>query len=335
MKPRAVVLFSGGLDSILAAAILQKQGLEVDGLNVKTVFHSCEKPARSAADALGINLTVVSAGEAYVELLRHPRYGYGKGINPCIDCRIYMCKLAKRFMEEREACVVATGEVLSQRPMSQKRNHLDCVDRRSGLHGRLLRPLSAKLLEPTIPETEGIIDRDQLYRFSGRGRTPLIQLANELGVTATPQPSTGCAITETTFAPRVRDVLDHGPEASLWDLSLLVQGRHIRLDDQTKVAIGRNQNENQQLLELFDQEMARNATVVQLETEVGPTALLIGQPTEANLKRTGALVVRYATKVDREKVEEIAIEAISQEGSQKIFHVSAEDLDTVQDLKPA
>ena len=242
--PRAVVLFSGGLDSMLSLRILQEQGLEVEALNVRTIYACCRATAAQTAVAMGARLTVLSVGDDYLDVIRNPLYGYGKGVNPCIDCRIYMCRMAKQFMQEVGACVVATGEILGQRPMSQKRDHLRVIARRSGLEGRLLRPLSAKLLEPTVTEREGSIDRQRLYDFNGRGRKRLIELAHLLGVPQIPSPSTGCALTEPLFAPRVRDLMQHDPLAVRWDFELLSYGRHLRFDVQTKVVIGRNASEN-------------------------------------------------------------------------------------------
>jgi tRNA-uridine 2-sulfurtransferase len=334
MRKHAIALFSGGLDSLLATKILQEQGFSVEGLNISTVFHSCEEVAREGSEILGIDLTVMPAGERYIELLRNPRYGFGKAINPCVDCRLYMCKLAKKFMQERDACVVITGEVLGQRPMSQKRNDMDVIDRRSGLHGRLLRPLSAKLLEPTIPEEEGLIDREKLYAFSGRGRVPLIELAQSFGIPMMPQPSTGCAITETTFAPRVRDVLAHQPDATLWDLALLNHGRHFRLDEKTKVSMGRNLQQNETLIELFNSNQAKNATLVELETLYGPTAILVGDPSEMNLKKIAGLVVRYASRVDPQLESPLRLTVIRSDKTKEILSIGPAEVDSVKEIRP-
>jgi tRNA U34 2-thiouridine synthase MnmA/TrmU len=296
--PSAVALFSGGLDSTLAIRILQEQGFEVEALNIRTTFTCCKTPAAQAAAELGVRLTVLAVADDYVNLIRQPAYGYGKGMNPCVDCRIYMAQMARRFMEEVGACVVATGEILGQRPMSQKRHHLDIIAKRSGLEGRLLRPLSAKLLPPTIPETEGLIDRERLYDFYGRERTPLVELAEQLGVRSIPQPSTGCALTELTFAPRVRDLLQHQPGATRPHFELLNIGRHIRIDDQTKAVVGRDEQENAWLEQFFAVEKPEQTVLLYPENFVGPVALVVGRTDWPACQLVGALVVRYTRQVD-------------------------------------
>lgn len=296
--PRAVALFSGGLDSTLAIRILQLQGFEIEALNIRTTFSCCKTPAAQAAADLGVRLTVLPVADDYVDVIRHPAYGYGKGMNPCIDCRIYMSHMARKFMEEVGACVVITGEILGQRPMSQKRRDLDIISRRSGLQGRLLRPLSARLLPPTIPETEGIIDREKLYDFSGRERTPLVELAQQLGVQWIPQPSTGCALTELTFAPRVRDLLEHQPEATRADFELLSMGRHLRLDQGAKVVVGRDEQENTWLEYFFDREKPEPAALLTPNNFVGPVAIVLGRTDAATRQAAGALLIRYTRQVD-------------------------------------
>ena len=296
--PTAVALFSGGLDSILAVRILQEQGIEIEALNIRTPFECCETPASQAAADLGIRMTAVSVEDDYLELIRRPVHGYGKGANPCIDCRLHLTKMARRFMEQVGACVVVTGEVAGQRPMSQKRWQLDLIAKHSGLEGRLLRPLSAKLLEPTKPELEGLVDRDRLYDFQGRSRTGLIELATRFGIREIPQPSTGCPLTETTFAPRVRDLIDYSPRASRWDFELLTTGRHIRLDQTTKVVVGRNENENDVIERFFERQDASESALLMPEDFPGPSALLIGMVTDGTIDRTAGIVLRYARRYD-------------------------------------
>ena len=180
MASRAVVLFSGGLDSMLVVKILQQAGIEVRGLNFRTMFACCKDQAAVAARELDIELSVVGADESYLDTIRKPQYGYGRGANPCIDCRIYMFRLARRYMLDCGASFVASGEVLGQRPKSQKRRDLLSIAHDSGLGPRLLRPLSARYLPRTWPELTGRIDRRRLYGFTGRSRKGLIALAREL-----------------------------------------------------------------------------------------------------------------------------------------------------------
>lgn len=283
---------------MLAIRILQEQGFEVEALNIRTIFDCCKVPAARAATELGVRVTVLSVGDDYLDVLRHPRHGYGKGFNPCVDCRGYMGRMARQLMEEIGACVVITGELLGQRPNSQKRPQLDIVAREAGLQGRLLRPLSAKLLPPTIPETEGLIDRDRLYEFTGRSRKPLIELAGIFGITEIPAPSTGCALTEKTFAPRVRDLLDREPNAGRWDFELLNTGRHIRYRHDTKIVVGRDEQENAMLQAFFRRRDASAAAFVEPENFVGPVALIVGRSDDNAVDLAGALLVRYTRQCD-------------------------------------
>ena len=296
--PRVVALLSGGLDSMLAVGVLQRQGFEIEALNIRTLFESCQARAAQAASQLGVRLTVFSVGDDYLDVIRQPVYGYGKGVNPCVDCRIYMCKMAKHFMQQVDACLVVTGEVLGQRPMSQRRWQVEVIERKSGLEGRLLRPLSAKLLPPTIPEQEGLVDREALYDFSGRGRRELIRLAERLGIEEVPQPSTGCALTQVTFAPRVRDLMESRPDASRWDFELLNVGRHIRIDAQTKAVVGRNERDNALIGGFFGRADASEAVLLHPESFLGPDVLLVGQVTEEAVRFAAALILRYSRRYD-------------------------------------
>jgi tRNA U34 2-thiouridine synthase MnmA/TrmU len=294
--PKAVALFSGGLDSTLAILVLREQGIDIEALNIRTTFDCCKAPAGQTAHELGVRLTVLSVGDDYVDLLREPSHGYGKAVNPCVDCRIYMARMAKRLMEDVGACVVITGEIVGQRPMSQKKRDLALIESRSGLKGRLLRPLSAKLLPATIPEEEGLIDRQRLHAFEGRSRSKLIELAQRYGLEKIPQPSTGCALTEVSFAPRVRDLMDHNAEASRWDFELLNVGRHIRLDEHTKAVVGRNASENASLELFFRRASRANSAYLHPESFLGPDVLVVGRITEKAIQFAGALVLRYSKK---------------------------------------
>jgi hypothetical protein len=292
--PRAVALLSGGLDSMLAVRILQEQGFDVDALNIRTFLECSKARAAKAAAELGVSLTVLSVGDDYLDVIRKPTYGYGKGMNPCVDCRIYMCRMAKAHMEQLGACAVVSGEVLGQRPMSQRRWQVEVIEQKSGLEGRLLRPLSAKLLPPTIPEREGLIDRQGLYAFHGRGRRKLIALAEELGIREIPQPSTGCPLTQVTFAPRVRDLIDLHPRATRWDFELLGVARHVRLDEHTKVVVGRNKEENALLGEFFRRADAPDPALLHPESFLGPDVLVVGPVTDRAIRFAAGLILRFA-----------------------------------------
>jgi len=319
--PRAVVLFSGGLDSTLAVRILQEQGFQVDALNIRTVFECCKARAAKAAVDLAARLTVLTVGDDYLDVIREPTYGYGKGVNPCVDCRIYMCRMAKRFMQEVDACLVATGEVLGQRSMSQRRWQVEVIERKSGLEGRLLRPLSAKLLPPTIAEREGLVDREKLFDFNGRGRRRLIALARQLGVKEIPQPSPGCPLTQVTFAPRVRDLMKFHPLATRWEFELLKLGRHVRLDDRAKAVVGRNAEENALLRELFQRARAPGAALLHPENFLGPDVVLVGRVTDQTLEFAGALTLRFTRRFDPEDAQ-VRVASL---GSERVIRVRPSD----------
>ncbi len=291
---RAVVLFSGGLDSTLAVRLLQEQGFEVEALNVRTPFDCCRQPAAEVAAGLGVRLTVLSVGDDYVEIIRRPKFGYGRAVNPCVDCRIHLCRMARSLMHDSGACLVATGEVLGQRPNSQKRRHLDAIEVHSGLEGRLLRPLSARLLAPTLPEREGLVDRARLFGFSGQGRKPLIELARKLGLTRFPGPSSGCALAQPSFAPRVLDLIQLDPQATRADFELLGLGRHVRVDERTKVVLGRNAEENAALRALSTRAASPRWRLLEPEGFAGPTAVVCGEASDEALRMADGLVRHYA-----------------------------------------
>jgi len=293
MSVRAVVLLSGGLDSMLAVRMLQEQGVEVEALNFRTVFTCCQDDAGRAARQLGLRLTVVGQDDEYLDLVRRPQHGYGRGANPCVDCRIYMFQRARQLMDELGACCVASGEVIGQRPMSQKRRDLLLIARQSGLEGRLLRPLSAKLLPPTQPEQAGLIDRRRLGAISGRGRKELIALARSFGIDEIPSPSTGCALTETQFSTKVFDLLAADPRAQRWDFELLKVGRHYRLDATTKIIVGRNAQENALLDRLFEAPESRATLRIVAERFKGPTALVVGAADDEAVTFACARLLRY------------------------------------------
>jgi len=248
---RALGLTSGGLDSILSALILQDQGIQVAWINFETPFFSSDK-ARRAARMTGISLTVKNITDAYVEMLKNPNCGYGGNMNPCLDCHALMLQIAGSIMKQEGFDFLFTGEVLGQRPMSQTKPSLRYVEKNSGFPGYILRPLSAKLLPPAVPEQQGLVDRDRLLDISGRGRKEQIKLAEDFGVTDYPAPAGGCLLTDVGFSRRLRDLLDHQGSFQERDFQLLKYGRHFRLNDKHKVIVGRTKQDNKQILELLD-----------------------------------------------------------------------------------
>jgi tRNA-specific 2-thiouridylase len=256
-------MLSGGLDSTLALRLILDQGIEVVGVNFSTGFcltdhaRQVQKPGtdprklrnealRAGAD-MRIPVEIIDVAEEYMEVVKHPRYGYGKNVNPCVDCRILMMSRAKGFMEQVGADFVFTGEVLGQRPKSQHRRALAIIADESGLGDRLVRPLSARLLPPTHPERVGILDRERLMDFHGRSRKPQMELAARLEVTEWPQPAGGCCyLTDPNYAVKVFDLFEHGRKEDLTreDMVLCKVGRHFRVAEDAKVIVGRFEEEN-------------------------------------------------------------------------------------------
>ena len=295
MTRRAVVLLSGGLDSTLAARLMLEQGIELHGIYFSMLWGCCDKTkALASADELGIPLMVYKVQEDYIQIIRRPKYGYGTQLNPCVDCRIYMFTLARKYMEEIGASFVVTGEVFGQRPMSQMRRSLRIIEADAGLEGRLLRPLSARLLEPTLPEVMGIVDRGKLLAISGRSRREQVALANARGITSYTQPAGGCLLTDAEFATKVKDLLAHDERPGAWDMELLTIGRHVRLTPTTKVILGRNAVENG-LLEVYHRPDRTTLVVPQF---AGPSALVIGPLTPEAQSLTLQLIGRY-TKLEK------------------------------------
>ncbi|MFY3746679.1 thiamine biosynthesis protein [Anaeromyxobacter sp. Red801] len=317
---KAIGLISGGLDSTLALALVRGQGIEVKAVNFYTGFCITEtqrrkggrpdgtvpqnEALRAAAD-LEVEIEYVDiSGPGYFDMLVNPRWGYGANANPCVDCRVFMMRKAKEIMEAEGADFIFTGEVLGQRPKSQRRDTLRIIERESGLDGRLLRPLSARLLPPTVPEQEGIVDRERLLDISGRGRTRQMALAEELGISEWPQPAGGCCyLTDEAFSRKFFDVLDareaRGEPRKLEreDVVLLSTGRHFRLSPRAKLIVGRTEVENA-LLEHHVEGRAR----VEARDVLGPVALVEGVPTWEERQLAARIVARYGKGKDAGRV---------------------------------
>ncbi|MEO0074678.1 MAG: tRNA 4-thiouridine(8) synthase ThiI [candidate division WOR-3 bacterium] len=280
---KAIGLISGGLDSILAVRMILEQNIQVIGVCFTSPFFDNSQTVQEICKKLQIKLKIIKCGTDYIEIIKHPRYGYGKNLNPCIDCHAYMLKKARQVMTQENADFVFTGEVLNERPMSQNRQALSNIERLAGLTGRLLRPLSAKLLEITIPEQMNLVDRSKLGQISGRSRKPQLLLAKYYGIEEIPQPAGGCLLTDPNYSKRLKDALSHHEE-TFDDFELLKIGRHFRLPDGAKIIVGRNQSENERLLKLTNK------------------ADLIIEPSET----TGPLVLVFNSK-DREQAKNFAV----------------------------
>jgi tRNA-specific 2-thiouridylase len=292
MKTKAIGLLSGGLDSILATKIILDMGIEIIALNFKTPFCCCDTEEKcwseSVAQKFNIPLKRVYGAEDYLEIVKNPKHGYGKNMNPCIDCRIFLFKKAKKLMEEIGADFIFTGEVLGERPMSQRLFTMRLIERESDLKGKVLRPLCAKLLEPTRVEKEGIVDREKLLSIQGRSRKPQMALAQSYQIEDYPCPAGGCLLTDKNFSLRLKESLKHG-EDSMRNIFLLKIGRHFRLPTKAKVIAGRNQKENEVLLSLS----LPSELKFTVDGYKSTYALLLGEPTIEDQTNAARICARY------------------------------------------
>ena len=291
MKARGLSLMSGGLDSQLAVKVLQHAGAEVEGVCFSTPFFDCTS-ARKAATALGVELHVIDFTDDEIKLIENPPHGFGGAMNPCIDCHATMIRRAGELMAKLGYDFVSTGEVMGQRPMSQNKQALGVVEKSSGMKGRLVRPLSAKLLEPTIPELEGKLDRERLLDISGRSRERQIKLAEELGIRDYPSPAGGCKLTEDGFSRKLRDLMEHEGLGNREMVELLIVARRFRLPGGTSVILGRDQNENALL-----KSKAHLGTLLASVNCPGPTALIPAPPASVppdDLQLAKRLVAAYS-----------------------------------------
>jgi len=312
---KAIALFSGGLDSILAVKLIQLQDIDVLGVTFETPFFNAGK-ALAAADKIGLNLRVVDITEDHLVMLRAPRYGYGKNLNPCIDCHAMMLRKAGEFMASWNADFLVTGEVLGQRPMSQTKQSLHVVAKYSGYPDFILRPLSAKLLPVTKPEREGMVDRNRLYDIQGRGRHRQMEAAREFGIGDYSPPAGGCLLTDPMFAKRLKELFSHN-DFSIPSIHLLKAGRHFRINDCTKVIVGRNQGDNG-LIEQYAQDAD---CILRAADYPGPTTLLPGGGTEAERHVAASLCVLYS---DAPKGEAVRLNCLRQ-GQTVMIEASSAD----------
>jgi tRNA-specific 2-thiouridylase len=302
---KAIALLSGGLDSTIAARVIMEQGVELEALNFMTVFCTCTNrgatclASQKAVETLGIPLKVFNVSEEYLGVVKHPQHGYGRNMNPCIDCRIFMLKKAKAYMEESGAVFIVTGEVLGQRPMSQRKDAMHLIEKEAGLEGFILRPLSAKVLPTTIPEKEGWVDRERLLNISGRSRKPQIELADRYGIHDYPCPAGGCLLADPGFAKRMKDLMVYNPQFSLNDVHLLKMGRHFRFSNGVKLVVGRNEEENQKI-----QTFAQGEDILlKVSSFPGPLSLLRGKLNEGDIEKAAAITVHYGKGKDLGKIE--------------------------------
>lgn len=322
MNKKAISLLSGGLDSALATKLILDQGVDVVGLHFTSHFASKSDKERGlqavkTANELGVRLIVKNKGPEYLEIIKKPRYGYGKNMNPCIDCRIFMFQKTEAIMAEEGAGFLLTGEVVGQRPMSQTRHTIELIEKRSGLSGLIVRPLSGKLFPPTRPEQEGIIDRERLLGLSGRSRETQYNLVAFHHMKEFSRPGGGCLLTDPIFSCKLKDFMSTDPEFTYRDIEFLTVGRYFRLDKETTLFLGRNQEENERLESLWE------APYILLSPSdfKGPTGILRGSLTEETIKIAAHIMAFYS------KYTASTINIESNNGSPKIHEVTREEID--------
>ena len=320
-KTKALALLSGGLDSTLAVKLVLNQGIDVEAINFVSPFCLCGKGGCGAAEAarrFNIPLKTMSVGEDYLRIIRKPKFGYGKNMNPCIDCRIFMLKKAKKYAKETGAAFISTGEVLDQRPMSQHKKTLDLIEEEAGLKGKVLRPLSAKLLQETDPEKKGLVNKEKLLDIEGRSRRKQIELAEKLGIRDYPCPAGGCMLTYREFADKMRDLFEHKKAVSLKDVALLKVGRHFRFG-KNKIIVGRNESENKILLQMKKEE----DYFFEAQGCGSPVTLLQGPKTKKVIEeaarltayhsdqKTGRVQVRFGKK-DKDRLLKVSVPGMNE-----------------------
>ncbi len=323
---KAVALISGGLDSLLAAKVMLEQGVHVEGINFYTGFcveghtHAIRKkdkakPKRNnalwSAEKLGIKLHIIDIIEEYKDVLINPKHGYGANMNPCLDCKIFMVGKAKEWAEENGFDFIITGEVIGQRPMSQRRETMPVISEESGADDRLLRPLCAKNLPETLPEREGWVNRDELYDFSGRTRKPQMALAQKFGFDDYAQPAGGCCfLTDKAYSVKLTDLwASRGKrDYEIDDIMLLKVGRHIRPKPHFKLIIAREEGENN-----FLQGYKKQFVTLRTMSHKGPLTLLDGKASDEDLRLASQIVARFSQGRDAEAVDvEVTEKGVSQ-----------------------
>lgn len=329
---KALALISGGLDSLLAAKVVQEQGVHVEGINFFTGFcveghtHAIRKKDRDkqkrnnalwVAEQLGIKLHIVDIVDEYKNVVFNPQYGYGANLNPCLDCKVFMVRKAREWIDKKGFDFVITGEVVGQRPKSQRKDTMPIVQRDSGIDDRLLRPLSAQNLPETLPEREGWVQRDQLYGFSGRSRKPQMALAAQFGFEDYAQPAGGCCfLTDENYSIKLKDLWQSRGERryELDDIMLLKVGRHIRPAPHFKVIVSREEGEGN-----FLSGYRKQYPSLSIISHGGPLALIDGDPSDEDIRLAAQIVGRYSQGRDAERIE---LEYRGRDGSTEVLSVT-------------
>ncbi len=295
--PKAVALYSGGLDSTLAIIVMAKHGVKIEALHFYTDLipekYLSDFSVRLEADAakFGFSHHSIHLGDKFYDIIKNPKHGYGKNLNPCIDCKILMIREAGRYMRETGADFVISGEVVGQRPMSQMRQTIYMIENRAGMENLVVRPLSGRILEPTIPEENGLIEREWMLDINGRSRKTQFEMAAEYGLEDYESPAGGCLLTDCNYAVRLEDLMAHNIPMTSGEMFLLRLGRHFRLSYTTKLVVGRDEPDNDAIEELIRPE----DYVIEVKDAGSPIAILRGKPTESEIELAAAIVAGYSS----------------------------------------
>jgi len=338
-KIKAIGLVSGGLDSILAVEIMKKQDIDLLALHIINGFDQDTMRIRSnisldeknvfqdkkaeMSKSLGIDVKIIDISEEFLGIVSSPGYGYGKNCNPCIDCKISFFTKARELMSGLGVDFVFTGEVLGQRPMSQRKQTMDLIEQKSGLKGILLRPLSAGIMAETEIEKKGWVKREFLLDIQGRSRKRQMAMAADLGIIDYPAPAGGCILTDENYSRRLKDWFNHnaGKRLTLEDTVLLSVGRHFRLNDDVKIVVGRDESENEYIEKVCGEEWL--AFVAELP---GPTVAIEGEFGEKELKRAASVAARYSKAKDSSEVE-VIVRKMDNERTLTVSPISGDELD--------
>ncbi|EES49732.1 DUF814 domain-containing protein [Clostridium botulinum] len=297
---KALAMISGGLDSILAAKLIKEQGIEVIGICFKSYFFN-EENAKRMTQQIGIKLEVIDFSEEHFDLVRNPKHGWGKNMNPCIDCHSMMMNYSGKLLEKFNADFIITGEVLNQRPMSQNRQALNIVKKESGYSDKILRPLCAQNLDPTQMELDGLVDREKLLKISGRSRAIQMELAENWGIKDYPSPAGGCKLTEPNYSIRLRELVNRKSDVTQREIDLLKYGRHFITPNNVKIIVSRTADEGEAFKKLLIKE-----DLVFLTSKFNGAMVIIpagNNPTEEDLTLACRFAVRYSKGKDEESVE--------------------------------
>jgi tRNA U34 2-thiouridine synthase MnmA/TrmU len=316
-KIKAVALYSGGLDSTLAILVMQQQGIEVTAITFMNHFgcdisdkSSCSKDPFAASVKFGFKVKLSHLSDKFLEIVKNPAHGHGKNMNPCVDCRILMLKEAKVFMNMIGADFLITGEVVGQRPMSQRKDCFPMIDKAADVKGLVVRPLSGKILPPTLAEEKGLIKRELMCDFNGRSRKPQMALAEDLGLTEYPSPAGGCLLTEPNYSYKLKDLLEHNKDPEYKDINFLRLGRQFRFSPDCKIFVGRHKDENEAMKAMVDPEDLK----MRVEGVGSPFVVLLGNVTDEAIKTAASICARYS---DAKKEPEVKVAVMK--GEEKYY----------------